>query len=56
MMICLKASYTSKAEANKTRGALLGKGRIGIHAYRCECGSWHLGHKRFRWLPGMKRP
>jgi len=34
-----------------------------IHAYRCECGEWHIGHKtpedaeRCRhWLSGRPRP
>ena len=57
-MICPKVSYPTKVEANKTRAALWGKGRIGQHVYPCHRGGgthFHIGHKRFLWLPGMHR-
>lgn len=57
-MTCAKQSYATKAKAEKTRTALWGKGRIGQHVYPCHRGGgthFHIGHKKFLWLPGMHR-
>lgn len=40
-----KRCYKSKAFAKLVLRQTPLRNRDAIHAYRCECGAWHLGHK-----------
>lgn len=41
-----KIPHATKADALKTLRAMYrtGNGNPDLHAYRCACGAWHLGH------------
>lgn len=45
-----KRGYGTKARAKKMLRTIPSTNRDSIHAYRCECGVWHLGHK-----PGSRK-
>lgn len=45
-----KKAYPSKRRAKRALTRLLHIRRGSIHAYRCTCGLWHLGHK-----PGSRK-
>ena len=41
-----KRRYYSRREAKTARTSLAAKSSTdGLHAYRCDCGCWHLGHR-----------
>lgn len=41
-----KRSWETKAKAKKHLKRATLQGRSLLAAYRCDCGRWHVGHKR----------
>lgn len=45
-----RAALKARDSMERTKGI-----ELGLEPYRCECGVWHLGHRRKNRIPGWAR-